>query len=320
MEFVARTAPIETRKVCSYHGRVATSLDIASTYDYLDEFWRVSLADADDITCARYRGDFTKTLEIAQREKHEFILSSLRLREGHRLLDIGCGWGGLMREAVRRGITAHGLTLSPRQAHHCRSLGLDVELRSWSAITAEPAFDGIAAVGSFEHFCSEGDYRLGRQEEIYRQFFSVARAALRPRCRLYLQTMTWGRRMPQPERMSVTEPFGSDGFIVGALKQFYPGSWLPLGQEMIASTAAEWFRVISIESGRLDYIETIKQWNRRLLRPSLAKLRTGVRAACALLSEGPNRYKLLSIIRSYNRECFRREIMDHYRMVLECKE
>ena len=131
---------------------MATSADIASTYDYLDEFWRVSLADADDITCARYRGDFTKTLEIAQREKHEFILSSLRLREGHRLLDIGCGWGGLMREAVRLGITAHGLTLSPRQAHHCRSLGLDVELRSWSAITAEPAFDGIAAVGSFEHF------------------------------------------------------------------------------------------------------------------------------------------------------------------------
>jgi len=299
---------------------VATVAEIASTYDYLDEFWRISLGDADDITCALYRGDFSKSLEAAQGDKHELILGSLGLRDGQRLLDIGCGWGGLLREARRRGIEAHGLTLSPRQAQHCQKLDLSVELRSWRALERGDAlFQGIAAVGSFEHFCSEQEYRLGKQQQIYRMFFSTVHDLLQCPGRLYLQTMTWGRRAPPPERMSTREPFGSDGFVVGVLKQFYPGSWLPLNLEMIVRAASEWFRVVSSESGRLDYIETISQWNRRLVRPSCRKLWTGIRAAGELMGERGAWHKLLSIIGSNNRECFKREIMDHYRIVMELK-
>ena len=94
---------------------MATGRQIEATYDYLDEVWRLSLGDRADITCAFFDGDYGKTLERAQADKHRYILDGVRFRPGMRVLDVGCGWGGLLDTVRRRGGTGVGLTLSPRQ-------------------------------------------------------------------------------------------------------------------------------------------------------------------------------------------------------------
>jgi len=300
---------------------MATRADIESTYDYMDEILRLSLGEAADISGAFYDGDFTKSLEQAQAEKHVYMLQSLRFRVGHRLLDVGCGWGGFL-EAVRagggRGV---GLTLSAAQTRACRRRGHEVHLLDWR--NAEPAalgeFDGVVSVGAFEHFVAEEDHLSGRQERIYHDFFGFCRRLLPPRGRMYLQTMTWGRYVPDPRTISLAARPGSDEYLLAVLRCFYPGSWLPSGSDQIRIAAEPFFEVVSANSGRLDYIETMTQWGSRLGAFRLAKLPAFARLVGWYLRDPNARRRIESLRGSYNRECFRRQVMDHQRIVLEVR-
>ena len=71
---------------------MATQTEIADTYDYMDEIFRLSLGESADITGAMYNGDFSLTLEQAQKQKHEYILNGINFKPGDKVLDIGCGW------------------------------------------------------------------------------------------------------------------------------------------------------------------------------------------------------------------------------------
>ena len=82
---------------------MATQKEIEATYDYMDEIFRLSLGNHADITGAMYNGDFSMTLEEAQKAKHEYILSGIHFKKGDKILDIGCGWGRCWK---RSGITA----------------------------------------------------------------------------------------------------------------------------------------------------------------------------------------------------------------------
>jgi cyclopropane-fatty-acyl-phospholipid synthase len=86
------------------------------------------------------------------------------------VLDIGCGWGPLLNFIRNTGGTGVGVTLSSAQVAACRRHGLDVHLYDAREVTRDSfgAFDAVASVGGFEHFCSPDDYLAGRQEEIYR--------------------------------------------------------------------------------------------------------------------------------------------------------
>jgi cyclopropane-fatty-acyl-phospholipid synthase len=266
-----------------------------------------------------YRGNFSLSLEEAQAQKHDFILRETRLEPGKKLLDIGCGWGGLLTRVRARGGRGVGLTLSSRQADACRKAGLDVRLRDWKTLDRDELgpFDCIASVGAFEHFCSEAEFQEGHQDEIYRAFFELCVDILPTGSRMFLQTMTWGERTPPADQISLNSAKGSDGYIIAVLKRFYPGSWLPRGMDHITGVAAPWFRVVTIDSGRRDYIETMSQWSKRLATPSLAKLVAGARAARYALSDPDFRYRLETAWYSYNQQCFERRLMNHYRMVLE---
>jgi cyclopropane-fatty-acyl-phospholipid synthase len=72
---------------------VADQRQIGETYNYMDDIFRMSFGENADITCAMYNGDFSKSLEQAQFDKHEYILDALNVGESSTLLDIGCGWG-----------------------------------------------------------------------------------------------------------------------------------------------------------------------------------------------------------------------------------
>src|SRR5436305_10100002 len=155
---------------------MADRADLEFTYSLIDRIFRLSLGELADFSGATYDGDFSLSLEEAQRRKHEFVAEQIGIRPGRRVLDLGCGWGGLLDFIRRTGATGLGITLSNAQVESCRRHGLDVHLYDARELTPESfgPFDAIASLGAFEHFCSPGDYEAGRQEDVYRDIFSRA--------------------------------------------------------------------------------------------------------------------------------------------------
>src|SRR5215216_1908867 len=171
--------------------------DLEFTYSLTDRIFRLSLGELADFSGAKYDGDFSLTLEEAQRRKHEYVGEQIGVGPGRRLLDLGCGWGPLLDYVRRRGGTGVGVTLSSAQLAACRRHGLDVHLLDARQVTRESfgGFDAVASLGAFEHFCSPAEYRGGRQEEVYGGLFERIATVLPAGGRLYLQTMVFGRRM-----------------------------------------------------------------------------------------------------------------------------
>lgn len=300
---------------------MATLEQIQATYDYLDDIVRLDMGEFGEVTCALYDGDFSKTLEQAQQDKHAYILTGIRFVEGFRVLDVGCGWGPFLKTVKDRGGRGVGVTLSPKQAAACRRNGLDVHLMDWKSVDPETfgPFDGIVSVGAFEHFCSVDEYLSGAQEQVYGSFFSRCRLLLPSGGRLYLQTMTWGRNAPTYKDISLSARKGSNEYILAVMQRAYPGSWLPAGEEQIERCAAPYFRLVSRKNGRLDYIETMNQWD-RVWKWSARKLTPALKMLPNFLTDADFRYKLESLRDGNNKVCFIREVMDHQRLVFEAIE
>jgi cyclopropane-fatty-acyl-phospholipid synthase len=103
---------------------MATQQEMEATYNYMDEIFRLNLGETGDLTCAMYNGDFSKTLAQAQRDKHASVLDALNFHTGFRMLEIGCGWGPMLKAAEERRGHGVGLTLSTKQAEACRHMVL----------------------------------------------------------------------------------------------------------------------------------------------------------------------------------------------------
>jgi cyclopropane-fatty-acyl-phospholipid synthase len=297
---------------------MATQSQIEETYNYMDQVFRAAYGEHADCTGAMFNGDFSLSLEQAQHAKHEYILNHLGVGAGKRVLDVGCGWGPMLKALQQHGATGVGLTLSTKQAEACKRDGLEARIADWRDVDRASlgTFDAIASVGSLEAFCSKEEFLEGKQNEIYGRFFRFCHELLRTDGKLYLQTMTWGKSAPSIDDISLTADKSSNQYIVALTEKFYPGSWLPTGESQIIECAKPYFKVLSSNSGRLDYIETIKQWNKRLnltFSISVAMLRT----LRYFLIDRNFRFKLMSLVRGCQYECFEREIMDHHRMVFE---
>lgn len=132
---------------------------VAFHYDRSPEFYALWLDPHRVYSCA-YFTTAEEDLDTAQARKLDYLCKKLRLRPGERLLDIGCGWGGLMVHAVRQyGVHAVGITLSQRQAEFTEALikqwGLAercrVEVRDYRQVTAPGGYDKVVSVGMVEH-------------------------------------------------------------------------------------------------------------------------------------------------------------------------
>jgi len=297
---------------------MAGRADIEFTYTSIDRIFRLSLGELADFSGALYGGDFSLTLEQAQRRKHDYIAEQIGIAEGRRLLDLGCGWGALLNHARGRGAEGVGVALSSAQVASCRRHGLDVHLRDARSVDRETfgGFDAVASLGAFEHFCSPDEYRAGRQEEIYRGLFANAASVLGDGGRFYLQTMVFGRNMIGLEEVREDAPRDSDAFILFLLGCQFPGSFLPSGLEQIVACAQPHFRLVESSSGRLDYIETITQWSRRIGAPSMRKNLLKLRLLPRWLRSSTFRHAFTSGV-SANKVCFERELLDHFRIVFE---
>ncbi len=174
----------------------------------------------------------------------------------------------------------------------------------------------MASLGAFEHFCSPEEHLAGRQEAVYRDLFLRAASVLPDEGRFYLQTMVFGPNMIPLDDIDIRAPRGSDAWYLALLGRQFPGSWLPLGKEQIVTCAEPHFRLVSSSNGRLDYIETIRQWRSRFAEPSLRKSLLKLRLVPRWLTSADFRLAFTSGV-SANGVCFERELLDHYRLVFE---
>jgi cyclopropane-fatty-acyl-phospholipid synthase len=292
--------------------------DLEFTYSLIDRIFRLSLGELADFSGAKYDGDFSLSLEQAQRRKHEYVAEQIGIGPGRRVLDLGCGWGPLLDFTRSRGGRGVGVTLSSAQAAACRRHGLDVHLRDAREVTHDTfgGFEAAASLGAFEHFCSPEEHRAGRQEEIYRELFGRVASLLPGGGRLYLQTMVWGPNMIPVDQIDIHAPRDSDAWYLALMGRQFPGSFLPYGQEQIIRAANPSLRLVSSESGRLDYIETIRQWRRRFAAPSVRKALLKLRLVPRWLTSADFRLAFTSGV-SANTVCFERELLEHYRLVFE---
>jgi cyclopropane-fatty-acyl-phospholipid synthase len=149
-------------------------------YDIGNAIYRAMLDPTMSYSCGYWRD--AETLEQAQLAKLDLICRKLELKPGERLLDIGCGWGGLAEHAARHfGVEVHGITISREQLElareRCRGLPVEIELMDYRAL--EGRFDKIVSVGMFEH--------VGLKN--YRIFFRTAAGVLADQGLLLLHTI-----------------------------------------------------------------------------------------------------------------------------------
>lgn len=298
---------------------MASKKDLDFTYTTIDKLFRLSVGEMGDYSGAMFNGDFSMTLEEAQKQKHSFIAKSLGIKNNTRVLDMGCGWGPFLQYIKGLGAKGMGVTLSSGQAAACVKNGLDVQVKDCRYIM--PAdfgpFDAISCIGGMEHFCSIEEYKAGKQDEVYHNFFKGLNDLLPVGGRFYMQTMVFDKNMVPLEEVSVEADKHSPAYVMGLMIKQFPGSWLPYGAEQVISNAAPYFKLVSKSSGRSDYIETIGRWRKRFRKFNWEKYFLYASLLPKYLYDKEFRHLVEVFKISPNRICFEDEIMDHFRLVFE---
>ena len=139
------------------HNKARDAEAIAHHYDVSNSFYQWVLGPSMTYTCACYPST-ESSLEQAQDNKHRLAFEKLRLQPGDRLLDVGCGWGGMVRYAARRGVQTLGVTLSAQQAEWARTAIADEGLTDCAEVRhgdyrdiRETQFDAVSSLGLTEH-------------------------------------------------------------------------------------------------------------------------------------------------------------------------
>ncbi|MGV0835732.1 class I SAM-dependent methyltransferase [Mycolicibacterium thermoresistibile] len=139
------------------HSKTRDADAIHHHYDVSNAFYELVLGPSMTYTCACYP-DSDATLEQAQDNKYRLVFEKLRLQPGDRLLDVGCGWGGMVRYAARHGVKAIGVTLSRQQALWGQKAIADEGLTEFAEIrhgdyrdVVETGFDAVSSIGLTEH-------------------------------------------------------------------------------------------------------------------------------------------------------------------------
>jgi len=241
----------------TYQG--ASAAAIRSHYDLGNEFYALWLDPELVYSCALWDGP-DDTLAAAQLRKLDHLVTGARAAGAARVLDVGCGWGGMLRRLTGRHGVRHGvgLTLSPAQAELIRARGDDrfeVRVQNWADHRPDQPYDAIVSVGAFEHFA---DFGLRREAKVaaYREFFARCRSWLPPGGRLALQTNVKGNNT-QLSRKSVKD-------LLFMADTIFPESEMPWPSEILEASE-RLFDVVSIRNDPDDYARTCRQWRDGLL-------------------------------------------------------
>jgi cyclopropane-fatty-acyl-phospholipid synthase len=253
--------PERARKLGPRHTPVRDAAAIHFHYDVGNSFYRLWLDRRMVYSCAYFRSQ-EDSLDVAQEAKLDLICRKLRLKPGERLLDIGCGWGGLVMHAAEHyGADATGITLSQNQADFAKERiaekGLGdrcrVAIRDYRTLSAEDNFDKIASVGMIEHV---GLTHLP-------VYFESAFRALKPGG-LFLNhgIVSLGEARPRSQAERIFRKFWrADAFID---KYVFPDGKLTATDDVIAAAEGSGFEVRDVESLREHYAMTLRHWVRSL--------------------------------------------------------
>ncbi|MGE5336690.1 MAG: class I SAM-dependent methyltransferase [Gemmatimonadota bacterium] len=251
-------APVTKRMAAAAnrHSPRQDRADIGFHYNVGNDFYRLWLDERMVYSCAYFpRGD--ETIDEAQIAKLDHICRKLRLAAGERLLDIGCGWGGLAIHAAQRfGVRATGITLSENQYSLARERVAQAQLSDRVEILlldyrelidrfGAGSFDKISSIGMFEHV---GIRNLP-------QYFGIANRALRDRGLFLNHGITSSDIDNRPIGSGVGE------FIE---KYVFPHGELPHLHLAVREMSAQGFEVFDVESWRPHYARTLEHWSRRL--------------------------------------------------------
>jgi cyclopropane-fatty-acyl-phospholipid synthase len=234
---------------------------IQAHYDVGDEFFRLWLDPTLTYSCALWEEDEPDSLlEQAQRRKIAYHVRQARARGAGRVLDVGCGWGSVLRHLMDEADVGHatGLTLSKRQAAHVAAWGhprLAVRLESWADHTPDQPYDAVISVGAFEHF-ARPEWSEAEKERSYRAFFERCRDWLAPSGWLALQTIAYGNADP---RHAKTVP--EHRFLLG---EIFPEAELPTLENVVRASGGL-FELVALRNDREDYERTCQVWCRRLV-------------------------------------------------------
>lgn len=248
------TARIPAASAC--HTPKQDQDDIKYHYDVGNDFYRLWLDERMVYSCAYFQTG-EETIDAAQEAKLDHICRKLRLQPGERLLDIGCGWGGLIMYAAQHyGVHAVGITLSDNQfalaRERVRANGLQqrvevlqLDYRDAPERFGKNTFDKIASIGMVEH--------VGQKN--FPAYFGAVRHLLRDRGLF----MNHGITTPDPEGRTVGS--GVSEFME---KFVFPHTELPHLHTVIREMATQNFEVYDVESLRPHYARTLAHWSQRL--------------------------------------------------------
>jgi cyclopropane-fatty-acyl-phospholipid synthase len=231
------------------HNKRRDAEAIQHHYDVSNRFYELVLGPSMTYTCAVFP-TLESTLEQAQHEKYDLIARKLDLQPGQRLLDVGCGWGGMVRHAARHyGVKALGVTLSREQAawaqEQIKREGLDdlaeVRFQDYRDVP-ETNFDAVSSIGMTEH--------IGVKQ--YDEYFGFLHSRLKVGGRLLNHCIT------RPNNKITTTGAFIDRYV------FPDGELTGVGRITMAAQDAG-LEVRHVENLREHYAMTLKGWTDNLV-------------------------------------------------------
>jgi cyclopropane-fatty-acyl-phospholipid synthase len=214
---------------------------VAHHYDRGNDFYKLWLDKTMAYSCAYFRHE-NDTLEQAQQQKYEHICRKLQLKAGETLVDIGCGWGGMLIYAAKHyGVRGLGCSLSKQQVEYATDLvkheglseNISIVFEDYRNIKGE--FDKFVSVGMFEH--------VGKQ--FIPTFMEKTRSMLKRGGIGLLHTIGEERSMPG-------DPW--------TLKYIFPGGYIPALDEIARTMGEVGLVPTDIENLRLHYARTVEEW------------------------------------------------------------
>ncbi|MDX1725422.1 MAG: C17 cyclopropane fatty acid synthase CfaB [Pseudomonas sp.] len=237
----------------SAHDKDTDAAAISYHYDLSNDFYALWL-DREMVYSCAYFETGSEDLEQAQQAKLRHLCRKLRLQPGERLLDVGCGWGGLARFAAREfGVEVHGITLSQAQLQLARQRVADaglapqvqLELLDYRDLPQDGRFDKVVSVGMFEHV-GHANLPLYCQ----RLFGAVKSGGL---------VMNHGITAKHTDGRPVAR---GGGEFIG--RYVFPEGELPHLATMTTQLSDAGLEVVDVENLRLHYARTLEHWSARL--------------------------------------------------------
>lgn len=220
--------------------------NITFHYDLSNEFFSLWLDPSMCYSSGIFSGDTGVTLQEAQYKKIARVFEQLDLPKGSHILEIGCGWGGFLIEAAKRGYKATGITISEKQFYHTKKIiessplrdQIDVQLLDYRKIKGQ--FDGIVSIEMFE--------AVG--EEYWPHYFEAVSKSLKPKGKAVIQNISIHDDHFEAYRETLD-------FIQ---LYIFPGGMLPSPQKFMECSKRAGLSILDNFSFGQDYACTLQEW------------------------------------------------------------